>query len=258
MPKFAANLGFLFTEVDFLDRFAAARRAGFRAVEFPFPYAHAHADLKQAAEQAGVEVVLFNLLPGDREKGERGIACHPDRVAEFRESVATALGYAKALRCPRVNCLAGIPPPGADPGRVRAAIVENLRYAAAAFAAAGMTALIEPISRRAVPGFYLNTTAQALDVIREVGAANLKVEYDIFHMQAMEGDLAKTIEAHLAQIGHIQFADAPDRHEPGTGEVNFDFLFGWIDRLGYDGWIGAEYAPTRSTVESLGWLKRYL
>ena len=257
MPKFAANINFLFTEVDFLQRFAAARQAGFGAVEFPFPYPYEHAVLAAAAKDAGVEVVLFNLPPGNWEKGERGIACHPDRIAEFRDGVAKAIAYARTLKCPRVNCLAGVAPKDADPERLRATFVENLRYAAAAFAKEGVTLVMEPINPRTIPGFYLNTMRQALDVMRAVGAPNLKIQYDIFHMQIVEGDLAKTIEANLANIGHVQFADVPDRHEPGTGEVNFDFLFDWIDRVGYQGWIGAEYVPAKGTVASLGWLKRH-
>jgi len=257
MPKFAANISFLFTEVDFLQRFEAARKAGFGAVEFHFPYPYEHVALAAAVKEAGVEVVLFNLPPGNWEKGERGIACHPDRIAEFRDGVAKAIAYARTLKCPRVNCLAGLAPKDADPERLRATFVENLRYAAAAFAAEGVTLVMEPINPRTVPGFYLNTTKQSLDIIRAVGAANLKIQYDIFHMQIVEGDLAKTIEANLANIGHIQFADVPDRHEPGTGEVNFDFLFDWIDRVGYPGWVSAEYVPAKGTVASLGWLKRH-
>jgi hydroxypyruvate isomerase len=257
MPKFAANLNFLFTEVEFLQRFAAARAAGFRAVEFPFPYPYAAADLEAAARAAGVEVVLFNLPPGNWEQGERGIACHPGRTEEFRAGVASAIGYARALKCPRVNCLAGIAPGDADPERVRATFVENLRYAAAAFAREGVALVIEPINPRTIPGFHLNTSRQALEVMRAVGSDNLKLQYDLFHMQIVEGDLAKTIETNLAAIGHVQFADVPDRHEPGTGEVNFDFLFGWLDRVGYRGWVSAEYVPARGTAASLGWFKRH-
>ncbi len=257
MPKFAANTSFLFTELDFLKRFDAARQAGFRAVEFHFPYPYEHAALEAAVKAAGVEVVLFNLPPGDWEKGERGIACHPDRTAEFRDGVAKAIGYARTLKCPRVNCLAGIAPKDADPERVRASLVENLRYAAAALAQESVTLVMEPVNPRTVPGFYLNTTRQALELIGAVGSANLKIQYDIFHMQIVEGDVAKTIEANLAHIGHVQFADVPDRHEPGTGEVNFDFLFDWLDRVGYAGWISAEYVPAKGTAASLGWLKRH-
>jgi hydroxypyruvate isomerase len=257
MPRFAANLSFLFTEVDFLQRFAAARKAGFRGVEFHFPYEWPHEELERAARDAGVEVVLFNL-PGNWQRGERGIACHPDRVPEFRDGVAQALEYARVLRCPRVNCLAGIAPPDADPDQVLTTFVENLRYAALAAGEAGLTLVMEPINTRSIPGFYLNTTAQGLELIREVGTDNLKIQYDVFHMQIMEGDLAKTIEAGLDDIGHLQVADVPDRHEPGSGEVNFPWLFGWIDRVGYRGWVGAEYAPAGRTEDGLGWLKPYL
>jgi len=258
MPRFAANTSFLFTEVDFLARFDAARKAGFRGVEFHFPYEWKHEELERAARDAGVETVLFNLPPGDWAKGERGIACHPDRVPEFRDGVGQALEYARILRCPRMNCLAGIAPEDADPDQVFTTFVENLRYAAIAAGEAGLTLVMEPINTRSVPGFYLNTTAQALELMREVGADNLKIQYDVFHMQIMEGDLAKTIQAELGDIGHIQFADVPDRHEPGTGEINFPWLFGWIDRVGYRDWVSAEYVPARGTVEGLGWLKPYL
>ncbi len=257
MPRFAANISFLFADVDFLQRFGAARQAGFRAVEFHFPYAYKASDLVAAANQARLEVALFNLPAGDWDKGERGIACDPGRVAEFRHGVARAIEYARALDCPRINCLAGIPPRDADPDRVLSTFLDNLRFAADALADQGLLLVTEPVNTRSVPGFYLTTTAQALDIMREVGADNLKIQYDIFHMQIMEGDLAKTIESALPQIGHMQFADVPDRHEPGTGEVNFDFLFDRIDRIGYDGWIGAEYLPAKGTVEGLGWFERY-
>ena len=258
MPRFAANTSFLFTEQPFLERFEAARRAGFGAVEFHFPYAFSPADVASAAKRAATPVVLFNLPAGNWEQGERGIACHPDRVGEFREGVARAIAYARALECPRVNCLAGIAPAEADRDRISATFVDNLRHAADALAAEGLELVIEPLNTRSIPGFYLSTSAHALDVIRGVGARNLKMQYDIFHMQIMEGNLAATIESALLQIGHIQFADVPDRHEPGTGEVNFDFLFDRIDRLGYDGWIGAEYIPGRHTSDTLGWLENYL
>lgn len=257
MPRFAANISFLFTEVDFLARFEAARRAGFAAAEFHFPYAHPPADVAAAAGRAEIPTVLFNLPAGDWDRGERGIACHPDRVAEFRAGVARAIEYARALDCPRVNCLAGIAPADPEPDRVRSTLVENLRHAAEALGREGRLVVIEPVNTRSIPGFYLSGTAQALDVIREVGAENLKLQYDIFHMQIMEGDLATTIESALPHIGHIQFADVPDRHEPGTGEVNFDFLFDRIDRAGYDGWLGAEYVPSTRTSETLGWLEKY-
>jgi hydroxypyruvate isomerase len=258
MPQFAANISFLFTEVDFMRRFAAAREVGFLGVEFHFPYAYPPAEIATVAKQAGVEIVLFNLPAGVWERGERGIACLPDRVEEFRDGVARAVEYARALGCPRVNCLAGIAPASADPEQLLSTFVENLKYASDSCADAGLMLVMEPINTRTIPDFYLNTIAQSIGIITEVGADNLKIQYDIFHMQIMEGDLAKTIESALPNIGHIQFADVPDRHEPGTGEVNFDFVFDWIDRVGYDGWVGAEYLPAKTTLESLGWLKRYL
>jgi hydroxypyruvate isomerase len=257
MLKFAANLAFLFTEEDFLQRFAAARKAGFDAVEFPFPYPHEKSKLADAIKAAGVEVALFNLPAGDWIKGERGIACHPGRQAEFRDGVGAAIEYARLLHVPKINCLSGVAPADADPDAVLSTFVENLGFAADELAKEGILLVMEPINTRTIPGFYLNTTAQSLDLMREVGSGNLKIQYDIFHMQIMEGDLAKTIEAELPQIGHIQFADVPDRHEPGSGEINFDFLFDRIDALCYDGWIGAEYTPANSTLEGLGWLKRY-
>ena len=257
MPKFAANLAFLFTEEDFLQRFAAARKAGFDAVEFPFPYPHEKSKLADAVKSAGVEVALFNLPAGDWIKGERGIACHPGRQGEFRDGVGAAIEYARLLHVPKINCLSGVAPADADQDDVLSTFVENLGYAADQLAKEGILLVMEPINTRTIPGFYLNTTAQSLDIMREVGSGNLKIQYDIFHMQIMEGDLAKTIEANLTNIGHVQFADVPDRHEPGTGEVNFDFLFDWIDRVGYQGWIGAEYVPAKGTVASLGWLKRH-
>lgn len=257
MPRFAANLAFLFTEVEFLDRFAAAREAGFAAVEFPFPYPYDGNRLQDAIGKAGVEVALFNLPAGDWAQGERGIACHPGRTAEFQDGVGAAIEYARRLHVPKINCLSGIAPEGADPEAVLSTFVANLSYAAEQLGEEGILLVMEPINTRTIPGFYLNNTAQCLDLMREVGSDNLKIQYDIFHMQIMEGDLAKTLEAELPQIGHIQFADVPNRNEPGTGEINFDFLFSWIDRLGYDGWIGAEYAPAKGTVEGLGWLARY-
>jgi hydroxypyruvate isomerase len=252
MPRFAANTSFLFTEVPFLERFAAARRAGFGAVEFHFPYAHSPAEVAAAARSAATEVVLFNLPAGNWEQGDRGIACHPDRVIEFRDGVARAIQYARALECPRVNCLAGIAPRDADPDRVLSTFVDNVRYAADAFAGEGLQLLTEPLNTRSVPGFYLNTTPQALDILSKVGADNFKIQYDIFHMQIMEGDLAATIESTLPHIGHVQ-----DRHEPGTGEVNFGFLFSRIDHIGYGGWMGAEYLPSKRTSETLGWFEKF-
>jgi hydroxypyruvate isomerase len=254
MPKFAANLSMLFTDNDFLDRFGSAAAAGFKGVEYLFPYAFSAADISQRLKDGGLKQVLFNLPAGDWDAGDRGIGCLPDRVGEFREGVDKAIEYAGALGCGQVNCLAGIAPDGAKEGALRETFVGNLRYAAAKLQAAGIKLLIEPINVFDIPGFYLNHTNQALDIIAEVGSDNLFLQYDIYHMQRMEGELAATIERNLANIAHMQLADNPGRHEPGTGEINYQFLFGHIDRIGYDGWIGCEYKPAAGTVAGLGWL----
>lgn len=259
MPRLAANLSLLFPELPFLERFAAAARAGFRYVEYQFPYSHGSAaEVAAAARAAGVEVVLHNLPAGDPARGDRGIACLPDRVSEFREGVERAIEYARAVRCPRLNALAGVAPAGVPRERLIETLVENLRHAAGRLAREGIELLIEPINARSIPGFVLNTSRQGIEVLDAVGAANLKLQYDIFHMQIAEGDLARTIERLLARIGHMQLADVPDRHEPGTGEINFPWLLAHIDRLGYSGWIGCEYVPAGDTIEGLAWAKRYL
>jgi len=259
MPKLAANLSLLFPQLPFLERFAAAASAGFRYVEYQFPYAFGGArEIAQRARDAGVEVVLHNLPAGDAARGDRGIACQPARAAEFREGVERAIEYAKAAGCPRLNALAGIPPAGLARDAAKETLVDNLRHAAAKCAAAGLTLLTEPINPRTVPGFLLNTSKDGIEAIDAVGADNLKLQYDVFHMQIVEGDLAKTIERLLPRIGHLQIADVPDRHEPGTGEINFPWLFAHIDRLGYRGWVGAEYVPKGDTLEGLSWADPYL
>ncbi len=256
MPKLAANLSLLFPELPFLERFAAAARAGFRAVEYQFPYAHASAaEIGAAARAAGVEVVLHNLPAGDLARGERGIACLPGREAEFREGVERALEYARAAGCRRLNCLAGVAP--RDPRHFEV-LVENVRYAAARLAPAGIALMLEPLNTRTAPGFFLTGTRQAIELLDAAGASNAFLQYDIFHMQIMEGDLARTLERHLARIGHVQLADVPDRHEPGSGEINFEFLLAHLDRIGYAGWVGCEYNPAGDTVAGLAWAKRYL
>ena len=258
MPKFCANLTMLYNEHDFMDRFAAAAKAGFKGVEYLFPYDYDKGQLADALKKHKLTQVLHNLPAGDWGKGERGIGCHPDRVGEFQDGVGRAIEYATALGCKQLNCLAGIAPAGADADRLRATFASNLKFAAQKFKQAGIKLLIEPINTRDMPGFYLNTTAQALDLIAEVGSDNLYLQYDIYHMQIMEGDLARTIEAHLSLIPHMQFADNPGRNEPGTGEINYPFLFGHIDRLGYNGWIGCEYKPRATTDAGLAWIKPYL
>ena len=253
MPKFAANLTMLFTEHAFLDRFEAAAKAGFEAVEFLFPYAWSAQQIKDKLDAHKLKLVLHNLPAGDWDAGERGIACHPDRVAEFRDGVAQAIGYAKVLGVPRLNCLLGKAPAGVAGDVQRKTVVENLRYAAAELKQAGLKLLIEPINSFDIPGFYLTGTAQALSILDEVASDNAFVQYDIYHMQRMEGELAATLQKQLARIGHIQLADNPGRNEPGTGEINYPFLFAHLDRIGYDGWIGCEYKPATTTEAGLGW-----
>ena len=253
MPRFSANLSMLFTEVPFLDRFERAAQAGFEAVEFMFPYAHSPQEIKARLDATGLKAVLHNLPAGDWEGGDRGIACDPARVAEFRAGVAQGVAYATALGVPQLNCLAGKAPVGADDALLRHTFVDNLRFAAAALHQAGLRLLVEPINRYDIPGFYLQRTAQALSVLDEVGAPNAFVQYDIYHAQRTEGELAATLAQHLARIGHIQIADNPGRHEPGSGEINYRFLFQHLDRIGYQGWVGAEYRPASTTEAGLGW-----
>jgi hydroxypyruvate isomerase len=255
MPKLAANLSTLFPEVPFLERFAAAARAGFRYVEYQFPYEWQAEELARRARDAGVQVVLHNLPAGDFSRGERGIACLPGREREFRDSLEKAIAYAKAVDCPRLNCLAGLAPPDRAHFEVLAA---NVRHAARKLGEAGLQLLIEPINTRTVPGFFLSRSAQAIDVLNAAGEGNAFLQYDFFHMQIMEGDLARTLERLLARIGHVQLADVPARHEPGTGEINFDFLLRHLDAIGYSGWVGCEYNPRGDTVEGLKWARPYL
>ena len=256
MPKFSANLSMLYTEQAFLDRFEPAAKAGFKAVEFLFPYAFSAADIKTKLDDNNLQLVLHNLPAGDWDAGERGIACHPDRVEEFRTGVAQAITYAKALGVGQLNCLAGKAPAGIGDAVLRKTFVDNLRYAAGELKKVSLKLLIEPINTFDIPGFYLNRTAQALDILDEVNAGNAFVQYDIYHAQRMEGELAATMQKHLARIGHIQLADNPGRNEPGTGEINYAFLFAHLDRIGYGGWIGCEYKPASTTDAGLGWRQR--
>jgi hydroxypyruvate isomerase len=258
MPRFSANISMLFKEVEFPERFEAAARAGFKAVEIQFPYSWDKGRLAQIAQRAGVEVVLINIPAGDSERGDRGIGCLPSRTGEFRDAVGKAIEYARELGCKQMNCLAGVTPPDVQVAKLHETYVWNLRYAAVELARNGMTLLVEPINTRTIPGFYLNNSAQALALMDEVGAANLKLQYDLFHMQTMGDDLARILTANLARIGHMQVADVPGRHEPGTGEIDFLHLFDLVDRLGYQGWIGAEYAPAGKTEDGLAWVRKYL
>lgn len=256
MPRFAANLTMLFTEHPFLDRFERAASAGFTAVEFLFPYAFEATDIKQRLTDHGLTLVLHNLPAGDWDAGERGIACHPDRVAEFRDGVGRAIDCARVLGVPQLNCLAGKTPHGVADEAVRDTLVNNLRYAAAALGDAGLKLLIEPINTFDIPGFFLNRTTQALALIDAVGSDNLYVQYDIYHAQRMEGELIATMQKNLSRIAHIQLADNPGRNEPGTGEIHYDQVFAALDRMGYAGWVGCEYKPATTTEAGLGWLDR--
>lgn len=259
MPKLAANLSLLFTEHPFLERFAAAARAGFSAVEYQFPYAFGSAaQVAEAARSAGVEVVLHNVPGGDFAKGDRGIACLPDRAGEFREGVERAVEYARAVGCTRLNCLAGVAPPDAPRARHFDTLVENVRFAAAKLKGAGIALMLEPCNTRTIPGFFISTSRQGIEVLDAAASDNAFLQYDLFHMQISEGDLAKTAERLLARIGHMQLADVPDRHEPGTGEIHYPWLLAHLDRIGYRGWIGCEYNPKAGTVEGLAWAKPYL
>ena len=257
MPRFAANLSMLYPEHGFLDRFAAAAADGFEGVEYLFPYDFAKDELAELLSRNGLTQVLHNLPAGDWNAGERGIACLPDRVGEFQDSVGRAVEYATALGCRQVNCLAGIAPPDASAGRIEQTFVENLKFAARVLGDAGIRLLVEPINTRDIPGFYLNHSHQAASVIEAVGSANLFIQYDFYHMQIMEGDLAPTFSRLKDRIAHLQLADTPGRHEPGTGEINYPFLFGHVDAEGYGGWIGCEYRPKAGTSEGLGWLRDY-
>ena len=256
MPQFAANLTMLFNEHPFLDRFEAAAKAGFDAVEFLFPYAFPTAEIKARLEGNGLKLVLHNLPAGDWDAGERGLACLPDRVDEFRAGVARAIEVGTALGVPQLNCLAGKAPMGASDATLRQTFVANLRFAAAELQRAGLKLLVEPINTYDIPGFYLSRTAQALGILDEVGSDNLFVQYDIYHAQRMEGELVATLAKHIARIGHVQLADNPGRNEPGTGEINYDFVFAQLDAIGYRGHIGCEYKPATTTEAGLGWLAR--
>jgi hydroxypyruvate isomerase len=220
------------------------------------PYEHDPQVLVERLQAAGLEQVLHNFPAGDWARGDRGIACDPARVGEFQDSVGRALTYARALRCARLNCLAGKAPEGVPADRAHATLVDNLRFAARALEEAGITLLLEAVNTKDVPEFLVSTTRQALAILDAVGAPNLRYQYDIYHMQRMEGELAETLRANLPRIGHVQLADNPGRHEPGTGEINYEFLLPLLDRLGYHGWVGCEYKPLTTTAAGLGWISR--
>lgn len=257
MTKLAANLTMLFNELPFLDRFEAAAKAGFQGVEFLFPYAFDAEEIANRLFSSKLNLVLHNLPAGNWEAGERGVACHPERIDEFKNGVETAIQYAKALGVTQLNCLAGIKPEGVSDEVARQTFVNNLRFAADKLTAAGIRLLIEPINTFDIPGFFLSRTKQAIDIIKETGSDNLFLQYDIYHMQRMEGELMNTIKANLAFIKHIQLADNPGRFEPGTGEINYRTVFAQLNEIGYKGWIGCEYKPKSGTLEGLGWRKAH-
>ncbi|HSI47587.1 MAG TPA: hydroxypyruvate isomerase [Ideonella sp.] len=257
MPRFAANLSLLFTEVPLPQRFARAAAAGFRFVECQFPYDFPADALRAEMDAAGLKMVLHNLPAGDWAAGDRGIACDPARVAEFRAGVPRALAYAEALGVPQLNLLAGLTPTGVPAAQVRATFLDNLRFAADLLAEHGRTLLVEPLNTFDVPGFWLHSSHDAQALIEEAARPNVKIQFDLYHLQRMQGELAGTLLRQLPHIGHVQFADNPGRHEPGTGELNFTFLFAHLDRIGYDGFVGAEYLPLAGTEAGLGWLERF-
>jgi hydroxypyruvate isomerase len=256
MPKFAANLSMMFNEVPFLDRFAAAAEAGFKGVEFLFPYDYEPEVVAARLRECGLENVLFNMPPGNWGAGERGIASIPGREEEFRSGVDRALTYAKAMGTPRLHAMAGIPPASADPAACKATLIENLKYAAGKLAGDNILLLLEAINTRDMPGFFVNTQAQSRDICAAVNAPNLKMQMDCYHMQVMEGDIATKLKLYAAECGHIQIAGAPERHEPDTGEVRYEYLYRLLDEIGYDGWLGCEYRPAGKTVDGLGWFRR--
>jgi hydroxypyruvate isomerase len=268
MPRFAANLSMLYPELDFLDRFEAAARDGFKGVEFLFPYAYEAQELAARLKTNGLQQVLFNAPPGNWDGGERGVACLPGRDAEFREGIARALSYAKTLACPRVHVMAGLVPAGSTRDTLRPTYVANLRWAAGEAAKQGVDILIEPINTRDIPGFFLNRQDQAHELAAEIGAANLKVQMDLYHCQVVEGDVAMKIRQYLptGRVGHFQIAGVPERHEPDVGEMNYPYLFDVIDKVaaecGWTGWVGCEYRPRLGaqpggTSAGLGWFARY-
>jgi len=255
MPKFAANLTMMFNEVPFPQRFAAAAKAGFAAVEFLFPYDYPPAEVARWLQEAGLKNALFNMPPGDWAAGERGVASLPGREEEFRAGVARAIEYARALGTPSIHAMAGLLPSGADRKRHREVFVANLRHAAKALAGEGRTLLIEPINSRDIPGYFLNTQAEAHAIREEVDQSNLMVQMDFYHAQIVEGDLSVTLRKHISHVGHVQIASVPDRHEPDEGEIDYRHIFRLLDEQGYPGWVGCEYRPRGRTEDGLGWLK---
>ena len=261
MPRFAANISTLYPEHTLLDRVGAAARDGFAAVEVQSPYAVAADALRDALREARVEIVLMNAPQGDMDAGERGLAALPGREREFQASIVQAVEYARGVGAPQVHVMAGKPPPGTAAADAETVFIGNLRHACAAFAPHGIRVLIEPINTRDMPGYFLTTPEQAAAILTRVGAANLAMQFDVYHAQIMVGDVCKRLERHFPQVGHVQIAGVPERHEPDTGEINYPAVFRLLDRLGYRGWVGCEYRPARGTAPGgtsagLGWLRR--
>lgn len=257
MPKLAANLSLMFTELPFLDRFEAAAKAGFGAVEFQFPYEFPADDLAERLRRFSLKQVLFNMPPGNSAAGERGIAAIPGREREFEKTLDTTIEYARVLDCPQVHAMAGVLPRGVPAQAWEATYAQNLRTAAARFAAHGIRLLIEPLNTRDMPGYFLTTAEQARSIIQHVGSDNLFLQMDFYHAQIMAGDLAERTKAHWPLIRHLQIAGVPGRHEPDIGEINYPYLFALVDSLGYEGWIGCEYRPRGETLAGLGWARPY-
>jgi hydroxypyruvate isomerase len=255
MPKFAANLSFLFREAPFIDRFQLAASCGFEAVEFLFPYILERRELAHAVANAGVEVVMFDFPPGDNARGEYGIACHPDRIREFRDGIPQAIDYAKALNCRQLNCLTGIAPSISDSAILRRTLIDNLRIAADLLAESNIDLLVEPINTTDIPGYFLHHSNQALDIIDEVDRKNVFLQYDMYHAHIMGEHLLQVLKMHGDRIAHIQIADFPGRHEPGTGIIEYPRLFQLLDEIGYTGWVGCEYRPQSQTKDGLVWIK---
>ncbi len=258
MPKFNANLTMMYNEVEFLDRFERAANSGFKGVEFLFPYAYTKEEIAERLQKHGLEQVLHNLPVGVWDAGERGIAVLPDRVGEFQDGVGKAIEYAKALNCRQLNCLVGKTPQGLSRDKIDGTLVDNLKFAAGALEQEGIRLLVEPLNSQDIPGFHIVHSADALRIFEMVNHGNVWLQYDIYHMQIMEGNLTKTVRENIDRIAHMQLADNPGRNEPGTGEINYTNLFRFIDEAGYDGWIGCEYKPAGVTEAGLGWIEPYL
>ena len=258
MPNFAANLTMMFNEYEFMDRFKAASQSGFIGIEFLFPYDYDKQEILENLKSNNLKQVLHDLPAGNWENGDRGNACQPNRVGEFQDGVGLAIEYARVLECSNVTCLAGIPDNTSNPEELRTTFVDNLKFAANELKKHDIKLLIEPINTIDIPGFYLTNTNQALSIINDVDSDNINLQYDIYHMQIMEGNLTRTIQANIDSIAHFQLADNPGRNEPGTGEINYPFIFDVIDKLNYNGWIGCEYKPLSSTENGLDWIKEHL